>query len=100
MALARWKLNSKIQIRDLAEHEIKFRWLADDCGSWDQVVECLKKKILECQALKERGAFVKEVLDDSVFYTLTGHHVGVDDVHCTVCEPQLLEQEEATQNAH
>lgn len=92
MPLARWKPNPKIQIKDLAEHEIKFRWLADECGSWDQVIECLRVKIKECEKLKSQSAFVKEVYDDSVFYTLMGHHVGVDDFHCAVCEPYKSEQ--------
>lgn len=88
MALTQWKQPSpKFQIRDLAEHEVKLRWLADDCGSWDQAVECLKKKILEFEKLKSQGAFVKEIYDDSIFYTLMGHHVDVDDAHCAVCEP-------------
>ena len=48
---------------------MRFKWLADDCHTWDEVIDALNDRIAYINDLKARGAeLVQNNNDDYLFY--------------------------------
>lgn len=47
---------------------IRFKWLADGCETWDEVIERLEERIKEVKKLKEQGFIIESSHDDYLFY--------------------------------
>jgi len=53
-----------------AEDLIRFKWLADDCKTWDEVIEALKARIELIKYLKELGCKILQNDNDYLFYSI------------------------------
>lgn len=75
---------------DAATHHImRFKWLADDCHTWDDMIQALKDRITFIQDLKSSGAEILDNNNDHIFYEIPGEQAifatltTLTDTECT-----------------
>lgn len=47
---------------------MRFKWLAEECKTWDEVIEELEKRIEVVKVLKAEGYEIGQNEDDYLFY--------------------------------
>ncbi|MFX1403241.1 MAG: hypothetical protein ACFE9D_02040 [Promethearchaeota archaeon] len=52
---------------------MRFKWLADDCTTWDDIIHALHHRITAIEDLKAQGAILAQNNnDDYIFYEIPG----------------------------
>ncbi|MFX1563877.1 MAG: hypothetical protein ACFFDP_11300 [Promethearchaeota archaeon] len=62
------------ELRAITEHCLRFKWLADGCSTWDDVIESIKDFITHIQELKQLKAEILDNNSDYLFYRIPSQY--------------------------
>lgn len=48
---------------------MRFKWIAEGCTTWDEIIARLKQRIAEIEKLRDQGAQIVENSEDYIYYT-------------------------------
>ena len=62
------------ELDQVRSHVLRFKWLADDCQTWDEVITAIQERIDFIKDLEAKQARIIQNDSDYLYYTIPGEH--------------------------